>query len=157
MNIASMLCYRGTAYFEIPNKYYPSSVLKDEHTSLFAITLLERDSAMSYYKKFHRQGIYTAGHYLTVDEYMNLFQKAGLNASVIKETFIDYRNDKILKDIEEIKNNKYSVPYDIEKLLREKVRYYLKNFFHTLKHDEETFILHYGVPYWKIICRKDSL
>ncbi len=157
INIASMLYYKGIAYFEIPNRYYPPCVLKDEHTSLFAITLLERDEALAYYKTVHPERIYGVGHYLTLDTYMDLFKEAGLMPVILDETFDDYRNDKILDTVEEIKHARDMIPEGVEKMLQKKIRAYLKNFYDTLKHDEKTFILHYGVPCWKILCRKSQL
>ncbi|HPZ09853.1 MAG TPA: methyltransferase domain-containing protein, partial [Candidatus Eremiobacteraeota bacterium] len=160
-NISSLLSPEGIAYFEIPNKYFPGFILKDEHTSLFAITLLEQSDALTYYNRFHPDGIYTVGHYLTLDEYINSFKKAAMDPSVVDEIFSDYRKDKILKDIGELKNNKYtllsSVPEDIRGLLQQKLNLYLKGFFKTLKYDEKNFPLSYGVPYWKIVCKKTSL
>ncbi|MEQ8226440.1 MAG: methyltransferase domain-containing protein, partial [Candidatus Eremiobacterota bacterium] len=153
-NISSMLYYRGIAYFEIPNRYYPPSVLKDEHTSLFAITLLEREEALAYYKIFHPESIYGVGHYLTLDTYMDLFKEAGLMPFILDETFDDYRNDKILETVEEIKHARDMIPEAVKKMIQRKMRTYLKDFSDTLKHDEKKFILHYGVPCWKILCRK---
>jgi len=154
LNIASMLCYKGTAYFEIPNRYYPPCVLKDEHTSLFAITLLEREEALTYYKTVHPESIYRVGHYLAIDTYMDLFKASGLMPVILDETFRDYRNDKILDTVEEIKHAGDMIPEGVKKMIQIKVRSYLKNFSDTLKHDEKKFILHYGVPCWKILCRK---
>ncbi len=153
-NISSMLYYRGIAYFEIPNRYYPPFVLEDEHTSLFAITLLERDEALVYYKTLHPESIYRVGHYLTLDTYMDLFKESGLMPVILDETFHDYRNDKILETVEEIKHARAIIPEGVEKIVQKKIRIYLKNFSDTLKQDEKKFILHYGVPYWKILCKK---
>jgi 2-polyprenyl-3-methyl-5-hydroxy-6-metoxy-1,4-benzoquinol methylase len=81
LNVADTMREGATAYFEIPNRYYPSFVTSDGHYQLFGITLLDYEEANEYYGYSAPGVAYAVRHYLTIDQYIELFERAKRPAS----------------------------------------------------------------------------
>jgi 2-polyprenyl-3-methyl-5-hydroxy-6-metoxy-1,4-benzoquinol methylase len=102
-NVANLMHHGSLAYFEIPNRYHPSHVLKDGHYQLFGITLLDNSEALEYHS-LHAPGVpYTVGHYLEIDQYTRMFERNGLRFSILDESFANATIDTVLNNLGELR------------------------------------------------------
>jgi SAM-dependent methyltransferase len=175
-NIIFLLKKEGCVYLEIPNKNYLGFVKADGHYGMFGITLLEKKFAKVYYNCKFPESSYSVEEYYTSAEYTKLFDKFNFKLSILEETFTDFNEANLMLEFEnlnetyeEMINNipeEYKVivskgkkksEVSFKDILRNKITEYLKEF----KQDKETlseeqFKLKYGVPFWKIILKKES-
>jgi 2-polyprenyl-3-methyl-5-hydroxy-6-metoxy-1,4-benzoquinol methylase/glycosyltransferase involved in cell wall biosynthesis len=162
-NIAGMLRDGGLALFEIPNRYFPRFVLEDGHYQLFGITLLERPEAERYFSLHNQGDSYSVGHYLEIQEYRRLFNGAGLESSVLDETFAHSNLEMVLKDLEELRTSAPTglqrVPESLRPRVETELQRYLKEISGAPRNTEaerREFMLRYGVGFWKVLARKPS-
>ncbi len=82
MNLGRLLRPGGLAYLEIPNGECIDFVAHDGHFGLFGISLLTREQAKAYHwDRFH--SAYDVGDYWKLQDYLEFFQAARLNARLI--------------------------------------------------------------------------
>jgi len=85
-HLASVLVSGGMIYLEVPNRYSIDSVRSDGHFGLFGITLLDREEARKYHwQRFHYQ--YDVGHYLSLEDYTDLFWSFGFKPELIASLY----------------------------------------------------------------------
>lgn len=158
-NISLMLARKGLVMFEIPNMNNPKFVIKDGHFSVFAITLLERDEALKYYKESYEGDYSSVGFYHTLEIYKKYFKKYGLNFHIDKNTIVGIDINEIFKDIQFLKENLESLLIKVDQgnkqIVSQKVNSYLKEFDKNKREmSEEDLILYYGPSFWTVIGRK---
>ena len=81
-SISRLLTRDGLVYVEIPNRYALDFVAQDGHFGLFGITLLERPEAQAYHWQIFRY-TYDVGHYLRLEQYLDLFRRFGMRPNLI--------------------------------------------------------------------------
>lgn len=163
-NIAGVLHRDGIAYLEIPNRYFPGFVRQDGHYQLFGITLLERPEAQRYYEHYFTEIPYRTGHYLTLDQYDRMFRLAGLRLTVLEQTYEGGLDEgAILEAVAKLRANAGSgleqVPHELREQVREALSHYLHEVETSLPETEakrDSFVLRYGVSFWKLIVRKSA-
>jgi GT2 family glycosyltransferase/2-polyprenyl-3-methyl-5-hydroxy-6-metoxy-1,4-benzoquinol methylase len=160
-NISDMLASNGLAYFEIPNRYYARFVLQDGHYQLFGITLLDYPDAKQYYSLHAPGSAYTVRHYLGIDQYAKMFSNAGLELTILPETFEGLSIDLILNDVAELRANAETELSKVPGPLRERVSQYLSSYLQEVEAQpratdlqQRDFKLHYGTGFWRVLGRK---
>ncbi|MGA2798579.1 MAG: class I SAM-dependent methyltransferase [Thermoguttaceae bacterium] len=160
-NIADMLTSGGVAYFEIPNPYYPQSVLEDPHFHLFGIAILDHEQAKKYYSH-HAPGVeYSVGHYLELSTVLELLDKAGIEANLLKESLRGVNIHSVLAQADALQESFpariRSVPEPMRARIKEKVERYLgeiKSAPRNTSEQQRKFLKRYGICVWKILGRK---
>ncbi len=160
-NIADMLTSGGAAYFEIPNPHYPQSVLEDPHFHLFGITILDHEHAKQYYS-YHAPGVeYSVGHYLELLTILELLDKAGIEANLLKESLRGVNIHSVLAQAnvlqESLPDRIQFVPEPIRAGIKEKVDQYLaeiKSAPRNTSEQQHDFLKRYGICVWKIMGHK---
>ena len=160
-NVADMLAPGGLAYFEIPNAFYPGSIVEDLHFRLFGITLLDREEAKEYYLHQAPGVPYTVGHYLELPRFLELLDRAGIAANLLAESFPETGVEAVLEQIETLRKSYHerllSVPEAVRRRVAEKFELYLAE---TAKaprrtpEEQREFVKKYGICVWKVLGRK---
>lgn len=161
--ISSVLRPGGLAYLEIPNRNHPPFVLRDGHFQLFGIVLLERPEAARYYSAVNPGRPYRVGHYLEIDAYRDLFAAAGLETTVLPETFAGVSLDATLDSAREIREalsrRLPDVPAGSRDVAEAAVLGYLQRLEsapRTTPEERERFVLVYGPSFWKILLTRSE-
>ncbi len=158
-NIAFMLRERGVSLFEIPNMNHPSFVIKDGHFSIFAITLLEREDALEYSRDSYKVDYSPVGFYKELDFYKSCFNKCGLEFAIDESTTVGVEADKIVQDVNFIKENFNSLIERVDSkhkaLVVRRVKKYLDDFnLNQQRMSSQKFLLYYGPAFWTVVGRK---
>ncbi len=161
--ISSALRPGGLAYLEIPNRNHPPFVLRDGHFQLFGIVLLERPEAARYYSVVNPGNPYRVGHYLEIDAYRDLFAAAGLETTVLPETFAGVSLDATLDSAREIREalsrRLPDVPTGSRDVAEAAVLGYLQRLESAPRatpEERERFVLVYGPSFWKILLTRSE-
>ena len=166
-NIDKLLNKDGTIFLEIPNKDSIEFVTNDGHFKLFGITLLHRDEAIQYHKKFFNFK-YDVGEYYTLDYYLSLLKNT-YSTTIIKTplcTPYNLRQTPILVAIMWKTFFQFVFKKRVTFKLKTKIsfrflKYNLKllyDFIYCIfKQDSrQRFINKYLTNFWSVIAKKDS-
>jgi 2-polyprenyl-3-methyl-5-hydroxy-6-metoxy-1,4-benzoquinol methylase/GT2 family glycosyltransferase len=162
-NLAATLRADGLAYFEIPNSHTPRHVLSDGHYQLFGITLLDYPDARNYYE-LHAPGVsYGVRHYLSLEQYVQMFARAGLELEVLESNYLDVDLTTTLNDIKELRDHAGAGLEGVPQSLRTRVQERLTKYFREVescpratKSEQRAFLLRYGMGFWRVLGRKKS-
>ena len=160
-NLASMMRSDGIVYFEIPNRYAPRHVLRDGHYQLFGITLLDYTEARDFYA-LHAPGVaYSVRHYLTLDQYGDLFSRAGMELEILEANYQSVDLETTLKDMMELREGAQAemerVPSSYRTLIQERLQAYLRGVEGcalATESERRDFLLRYGMGFWRVLGRK---
>lgn len=159
-NISSMLSPDGVVMFEIPNMNNPQFVKSDGHFSMFAITLLDRDDAISYYHDSEGKDYSSVGFYHTLETYKKMFKKNGLKFIIDSSTIDGLSKAEIESDVAYLRDNLSNLLSHVHEkhyaCVKNKMEIYIRTFDKDLKRmSEEDFLLKYGPGFWTIIGKKN--
>lgn len=160
-NISGLMHDESLVYFEIPNRYFPRSVLRDGHYQLFGITLLEHAEAKDYYA-LHAPGTpYTVGHYLDVDQYAEMFARSDLSFTVLDKSFGSTDVEAVLRDLAELRayaqEGLGEVPAPLRSRVEERLWRYLAEVESAPREtaaQRRDFLVRYGAGFWQVLGRK---
>jgi 2-polyprenyl-3-methyl-5-hydroxy-6-metoxy-1,4-benzoquinol methylase len=155
-NMAELLNKDGVLYLEIPNKNYPLFVLEDGHYNLFALSLLNRNSAEKYFKRFYQDLDYGVEYYLEIGAYEALAAKYRLCFRLLEESFQYFDEERLKKARHRIAEKLNSFALSEDPVLGNEVVSVVKKYlsdYDTASGTEE-FKTVYGTDFWKIICTK---
>lgn len=161
-NIARMLRKGGRAFFEIPNRYFPRTILKDVHYLLFGITLLEYAEAKGYYSVARPGEPYTVGHYLELDQYAELFRRADMQMTLMDEDHLgDSSLQAILDDVANLRAQTdaglQTVPAAWRKLVADRLADYfaeVESAPRATAAEQRAFLRRYGLAVWHTLGHK---
>jgi 2-polyprenyl-3-methyl-5-hydroxy-6-metoxy-1,4-benzoquinol methylase len=160
-NLEHLLRPGGAAYLEIPNRHFPDFVRQDGHYQLFGITLLEREDARRYYA-LHAPGTpYGVGHYLDLEEYLGMLDRAGLKAELVRDPEEGDAVSRAVSVAREIRRDApallAAVPEPMRPTIADKVEAYCDRLEKTPRRGwnaRSDFLLRYGTAFWRILARK---
>lgn len=158
-HIGRLLRAGGSAYFEIPNKDASAAVLSDGHYQMFGIVQLARDEAQAYFAEHSPDRPYDVGHYLTLDEYRQLFRSNGLTLEVLPATFEHASASAAQQALAEIARSAEARLLTVPDKARPGVREAIRRYLALAAADRDRlagrdYLLRYGVGYWKVLARK---
>jgi 2-polyprenyl-3-methyl-5-hydroxy-6-metoxy-1,4-benzoquinol methylase len=163
-NVAGLLRVGGVAYFEIPNGKYPRFVLSDGHFQIFGITLLDHPEAQRYYKHARNGQLYEVYTYADLDGYRRMFEKAGLELTLLDESVRVAGLSTTLDDVQELrtslKGELAKVPEELRELVAVKSARYLDEVESAPRDsdaEKREFLIRYGVDFWRVLARKKNL
>jgi GT2 family glycosyltransferase/2-polyprenyl-3-methyl-5-hydroxy-6-metoxy-1,4-benzoquinol methylase/glycosyltransferase involved in cell wall biosynthesis len=161
--IAALLGEGGTAYFEISNPHYPGFVQADGHHRLFGLTLLDWADVAAYHAARTPGAIPEVGHYLHFDAYQELFATAGLELTVMDETYGNGDIGPVLRAVEELRAGIPSRLATVPERLRERVKRRVDQYLEAIQSaprrtaaERKAFKIRYGASFWRIIGRKTA-
>ena len=160
-NLAAMLHSDGLVYLEIPNSRTPGHIRRDGHYQLFGITLLDYPEARDYYS-LHAPGVpYGVRHYLTLDQYADLFASAGLEIEILESNYQSVDLATALNELKTLRSESSaglsSVPASVRPRVEERLADYLReveNCARTTESERRDFLLRYAMGFWRVLGRK---
>jgi GT2 family glycosyltransferase/2-polyprenyl-3-methyl-5-hydroxy-6-metoxy-1,4-benzoquinol methylase len=162
-NVAKLLRDGGVAYFEIPNGKFPRFVLQDGHHQLFGITLLPYLEAAQYFALHAPDKVYDVYTYAELDKYTQLFAQAGLELTVLEETFQHSNLETVLADLAELRASAETALQRVPAAMRPRVAEQLEQYLKEVEAAPRAtpaqvrdFMLRYGVSFWQVLGRKRS-
>jgi polysaccharide pyruvyl transferase CsaB len=160
-NLAAMLRSDGLVYFEIPNRYAPRHVMRDGHYQLFGITLLDYPEARDYYAQHAPGAPYTTRHYLSLDQYAEMFAREGMQLEILEANYQNVDLETALNDMIELRDGAQAglsgVPPSLRPLVRERLANYLREIEacpRATESERRDFLLRYGMGFWRVLGRK---
>jgi 2-polyprenyl-3-methyl-5-hydroxy-6-metoxy-1,4-benzoquinol methylase/glycosyltransferase involved in cell wall biosynthesis len=159
-NLATMLRPGGWLYLEIPNKDYAPYVIEDGHFRLFGITLLDHEEARAYFAALHPAAAYTVGHYLRLEQYQAMLERAGLTVQLLEDCVVRDNLGPALAAVRVLESEGARRLTKVPEVVREKVSARLREYLEELRltpqataSQQRAFLLRYGVSFWQILAR----
>jgi hypothetical protein len=139
-------------------------VLSDGHFQIFGITLLDHPEAQRYYKHARNGQLYEVYTYADLDGYRRMFEKAGLELTLLDESVRVAGLSTTLDDVQELrtslKGELAKVPEELRELVAVKSARYLDEVESAPRDsdaEKREFLIRYGVDFWRVLARKKNL
>lgn len=153
VNTAALLSADGIAYFEIPNGEAVEYVISDGHFGLFGITLLDYEEASQYCRACRPGMEYGTYNYLSLEEYLNLFAKAGLKAEALTTKTSVATTLRSLDRLRDCHDRMLeAVPHKFQSRVSQRVSAYLDEVAEVSPASRE-FAVRFGADMWQLIAR----
>jgi hypothetical protein len=172
---------QGLAYVSVPNGFSAKNVLRDPHLLILGLSLLDRFEGASIAKKLRNHDTYSTmmGEYKTYADYVNLFNRNGLTATLRNAIDPDAAHwDQVRSTLHELQNAAQTLCADSveERLLGNRLDRYLRDLSLALSRTEppatnqedvtikeplspqeaRALVTHYGLDSFSFLVRPNS-